>query len=176
MLFQVWLWPVHCRSVLGIEMSWISFQQMISVRLTLKLCKITAIKLLLLAKPYIHFLKEVRDCYRAFVFSLEAFICWMRLWIASSWLWKLSLHLVFRLDFKWGKELEKRHFVRKGLDCPVALPSKVTNLLKLTAWSRLSPSRGLEIFRCEDTELVWYHHDIFLCGEEDVIILFLSVR
>lgn len=116
---------------------------MISVGLTLTPCKRTAIKLLLLGKPYILVLKEVRDCYRAFIFSLEAFMCWMHLLIASSWLWKLSLHRLFRLELTWGRELQKRQFVCKGLDCAMALPSRVTSLLKLTAWSGLSPSHGL---------------------------------
>lgn len=83
---------------------------------------------------------------------------------------------MFRLDFKEGKELEKRLCVCKGLDCAMALPSKVPSLLKLAAQSGLSPGHGLEISRCEDTELVCCEDDIFLCGEENVIILSLSVR
>lgn len=47
-------------------------------------CKITAIRLLLLGKLYILVLKEVRDCYRALIFSLQVFMCWIHLLIASS--------------------------------------------------------------------------------------------
>lgn len=42
---------------------------MINAGVNLAACKITTIKLLLLGKAYILFLKEVRDCYRAFLFS-----------------------------------------------------------------------------------------------------------
>ena len=52
-----------------------------------------------------------------------------------------------------------------------ALPSKVASLLKLTAWSQQSPRHGLEICRVEDTESDWNENDVFLYGEENVVIL-----
>lgn len=120
--YQVWVWPLHCRLVLVCR-NVLNFSPADDqCGISLAACKVTVIKLLLLAEAYILCLKEVRDCYRAFLFfPMEMFMWWVHLLIASFWLWKLSLHLVFRLDFKWGKKLEKRLFACKRLDYPVGL-------------------------------------------------------
>lgn len=158
MFFQVWIWPVPCRSVLSIEMSWISVQQRISVGLTLTPCKMTAFKIYYWANLTFSFVKRWGIATEPSFFSLEAFMCWIPLLVASSWVWKLSLLLVFRLDFKWGKELKKRHFVCKKLNCLMTLPSKVTSLLKLTACLGMSPSpRDLQVWE-HRVSLAWRWH------------------